>query len=1324
MKSREAALSLVVAAFRQAQKKWKIGGSSMSVAVLNNRLLQLTDRKFDPKDFGAQDLRALLATLAPEIRVLHDEQGFKIELADVAQLGTIGSLDRRREGSQGSATNLTTEMLAGSGRIRPDLWLSIVDYASGRTYVWDEQQGKARPAIANDLQRPLPTLTPAELTEWRQSFIDAYKSSLEGADLANALRWQEQGLPTLHLPANLQQRWNKDLTRRVRQRLHAFFSLKKSIVIPSVHAPTNDEAKSPLQVMDEEIAAARDRGDNFSVGELLARGLQLHAGISIDTVLARMICAWSSSKGPLISPESLADMSAIIEGLAPLNVAAALINSLRRLNLGPDGIPEGIRDLSFRLRVELKEIFSLEERRSPIDLCRTALAALDSRVSEMEEAVARFLRTTPATAKPVSIEILRVANRLLPMLAPAERQYLRDIEVLIGPAFRKLCEAYERNDDADVIRRAPEFLDNLKTNSPSTGDPRLRSVVWLTLVQPIVDHLASIVEEATSRGEVSLAPVLGLRNPKTKADLKRTNRQLFLSFSLRNVGRGHAYDVSLEGNEYAPGVALMLVEPTGPFDVPAGSEQLVRMCVDIDSSGRDLEVPIRWTCQTAVGREATFNEKLFISQQVTEPNWDALLANPPYSLNPVKIPERLYGRESSLRRLRLAAMAGASTFVWGQKRIGKTSLLQVLDAELAQRPDTTCVLFRMGELVALHEGQLATLVARRLVEKSGFKVPIPGEAEFGAGIGRLIPFADSLLGSQPGHKFIVIIDEFDDLDPSFYMGERGKQFVKALRSVSEIGITFFFVGSERMAAIYDRHNADLNKWTNVELDRIDSRTDCRTLIETPVSGVIEFSPEAIDFIIDYTNGNPFYIHNFCYQMFDRCFQEHRTFVDDNDTQAVRQQLLRALGSTNFAHFWEDNPLLDPLEKQRASAENCVALTCIAVLGGRFESVEDLQEVQESLPLQPGDRASGADLRRACERLVNRKVLSSRATDSGYVIGLQIFREWLGENAVAKLLPTWTEFKADDRHRQEGATLSQPTVAPDTGVFPIAEDDMLAVAQKLVYCGRQKDVAEIRSWLRQFDDDGRIEIAFMLLKRLSERGFINEGMKARALQKLTDMINSRRLEIGGKTWRIVKGRCDNLAIGYVDSEHKSGAVTARELQKSIRPGKCSPAIDLGTWMRSHLEDDAIVAIVDDFAGTGDTVTKGVKQFRDKIDNEVWKRYADSGRISLYLMFAFPEAIERAKRIFPKIDVVAANTLGDELRACDDNAELFESDGEQLFAREFLLQIGRDLYPSAPLGYGDLGALVMFYNSAPNNTLPIFWNNGLVGEQVWKPLFPRA
>lgn len=1323
MRTRANAIELVKAAFDQAKKKHGPDSRTMTLAVLNNRLLQITDRRFKSSDFGAKDLRSLIALLGPEISLVGGPPHFEVELVQTGQ----DSESETRTGAVAGPVPISSvaRPLADEGRVRKDLWLAIVDYASGHPYVWDEALGQARPAKADDSQPRLPTLTPVELAEWRQTFIDAHRGSLIGADLANAMRWQEQGLSTNHLPTSLQQRWNKDLTLRVRQRLHAFFSVAREPGPVGEDASSPEDPRSRGTTLDEELASARDRGDNFSVGELLARSLSSKMTESVETVLARVTSAWASAKGALHSPDSLSEVSAHIEAFSRQNLASAFVNALRRMHAANVAMPDSANDVAFRLRADIAAGYGIEDKRSPVDICRAAVAHLDAAVSELEGAVGRFLRTTPATAKGVSIEVTKLAHRLYPMLVPAERQYLRDLEVLIGPAFRKLCEAYERNDDVEVIRRSPEFMDNVKSHRPAAGDPRTRSSIWLGLVQPILDHIASVVEDATTRGEVALAPSLRLRNPSTKADLRIVDREIFLSFSLMNFGRGHAHDVSLQRADPTSVTSLSLVEPPGPFDVPPGGEQLVRVRVFIGATSDRLEIPLRWLCQTTVGRQAAYADCLVVSQQVTEPNWDALLASPPYSLNPIRRPESLYGRESSLRKLRLAAMAGASTFVWGQKRIGKTSLLQVLAAELGQRSDTTCLLLRMGEVASLHEGELARLVAQRLVEQSGSGIAVPSESEFGAGISRLIPLMELLVAAAPGHKFVVIIDEFDDLDSTFYMGERGKQFVKALRSVSEVGLTFFFVGSERMEAIYGRHQADLNKWTNVQLDRIDSRTDCRALIETPVSGVIEFSTEAIDFIIDYTTGNPFYIHNFCYQVFDRCLQEHRTFVDDNDTDAVRLQLLRALGATNFAHFWEDNPVLDPSEKRKASAENCIALSCISVLGGRYESIEDIQEVQDSLPLSPQDRASGADLRRACERLIRRRVLIQLGKDEGFVVGLQIFREWLGENAVSKLLPVWAEHAAEARERADGTIESNLSIeASDSGAFPIAEDEMLAVAQRLVYCGRQKDVAEIRSWLRQFDDDGRIEIAFLLLKRVAERGFINEGMKARALQKLEEMVNSRRQELGGKIWKIVRGRRDNLCIGYVDSEHKSGASTARELQKIIRPGKCAATTDLDGWMRSHAEDDAIVVIVDDFAGSGETIANGLKRFKAQVHAETWQRYADARRISLYVMFAFPEAIERARRACPGVDVVAATTLGDDLRACDDSSEIFTDDGERRFAREVLVQIGRDLYPSAPLGFGDLGALVVFHNAAPNNTLPIFWSDGQVRERSWKPLFPRA
>ena len=53
-----------------------------------------------------------------------------------------------------------------------------------------------------------------------------------------------------------------------------------------------------------------------------------------------------------------------------------------------------------------------------------------------------------------------------------------------------------------------------------------------------------------------------------------------------------------------------------------------------------------------------------------------------------------------------------STFLWGQKRVGKTSVLQVLAAKLNERGDIAGIVLRMGELASLHEGQLGTPLRR------------------------------------------------------------------------------------------------------------------------------------------------------------------------------------------------------------------------------------------------------------------------------------------------------------------------------------------------------------------------------------------------------------------------------------------------------------------------------------------------------------------------------------------------------------------------------------------------------------------------------------
>jgi hypothetical protein len=583
---------------------------------------------------------------------------------------------------------------------------------------------------------------------------------------------------------------------------------------------------------------------------------------------------------------------------------------------------------------------------------------------------------------------------------------------------------------------------------------------------------------------------------------------------------------------------------------------------------------------------------------------------------------------------------------------------------------------------------------------------------------------ERLIGDQSHNfKLALVIDEFDDLDSAFYTGERGKQFVKALRSLSEEGLTFFFVGSERMDAIYRRHSADLNKWANLSLDRIGSREDCKALITRPVAGAIEYQDAAVDFIVDYCSGNPFYMHLFCFEIFKRCSQERRTFVSENDVHLVKSSLVTALGQTNFAHFWEDNPELEDAEKTRQTAENCLMLTCIGALGGRYEEVSELLEAQERLRLPTSEQLTATEFREVHQRLRNRRVLASQAEGGAVIVALPVFREWLVEHAELRLLPIWREYRERALAEEEAGYTSVVKVG-DNALFPVNEDELLAVSQRLVYCGKQKDVAEVRRWLRQFDDDNRIEVAFQLLRRLAERGYVSDGAKGVALHKVQEMILAKRRECGHGVWRIIKGKSDNLCVTYVDSDVKSGATTAREIAKSLRPGKCAAVGDIGNWMRSHIDEDPILILVDDFAGTGDTVVSGLRSMRKQVETSVLDRYLAEKRVAFYLLFAFPEALAAIRQQNPGLEVIAANVFGDDLRSCERDSGIFSDDGEMMFAKDVLLQIGRELTPQTPLGYGDMGTLVAFHNTVPNNTLPIFWSNGSVNDRPWHPLFPRA
>ncbi len=469
------------------------------------------------------------------------------------------------------------------------------------------------------------------------------------------------------------------------------------------------------------------------------------------------------------------------------------------------------------------------------------------------------------------------------------------------------------------------------------------------------------------------------------------------------------------------------------------------------------------------------------------------------------------------------------------------------------------------------------------------------------------------------------------------------------------------------------------------------------------------------------------MHLVCYSLFERSVAERRTFISEVDFQSNREVLVETLGMTNFAHFWEDNPVLDRDENQRYAAENCLVLCCVTFLGGFFKDRESVWEQQDNLNLSGSERLSLREMSMIIDRLRSRKILADSQHDGRVKIAVPILVDWLKKHAELVLLPVWRRFVAEksSRPQQQDFEVSTPVAVTFAPAFPIAEDDLLSVSQNLVFCGKQKDVAEIRTWLRQFDDDNRIEIAFALLRRLTEKGYISDGAREYALSKATEGINARRLELGAGKWVVIRGRRDNLCLSYVDSDLKSGSSLTREFMKRLGPSKSGDAKEISNWITTHANSDPLVVLLDDFSSTGSTICRGLERWKAEIkDGEILQRYFEEGRILLVLLYALGSAIDTIRENEPRLRVLSLNILGAEVKAFDVDAAIFSNPQEVDFAREVMMQIGRELTPQTPLGYGDQGLLVSFHNTVPNNTLPIFWSNGRVNERNWKPLFSRV
>ena len=255
----------IVAAFEAARVRQKPDWFEMSVAVLKNRILDITNRQFREADYGVDSFGEFL-NLYPELVEIDATRR-----PPLARLRGIISSER--------STQPDSAQTHSSGRwtIRPDLWKAVVDYRSGARYVWNVGHAEVvEPAdsMDGDPTALLPTLRSDDLQGWRADFVQSLPDPVRLAFASELARWRDVSHSTGALPTHLRGRWTGYFRNLVLARLENWFTdngvARPADLIERAGSNRQPEARSSLEQLRRLVSRYVD---HMTEEELL--GLQM-----------------------------------------------------------------------------------------------------------------------------------------------------------------------------------------------------------------------------------------------------------------------------------------------------------------------------------------------------------------------------------------------------------------------------------------------------------------------------------------------------------------------------------------------------------------------------------------------------------------------------------------------------------------------------------------------------------------------------------------------------------------------------------------------------------------------------------------------------------------------------------------------------------------------------------------------------------------------------------------------------------------------------------------------------------------------------------------
>jgi len=804
------------------------------------------------------------------------------------------------------------------------------------------------------------------------------------------------------------------------------------------------------------------------------------------------------------------------------------------------------------------------------------------------------------------------------------------------------------------------------------------------------------------------AMLIGKQSEK-KYPLNNDGLYFNLSFIIENVQTGWAFGTIIN----VEALDEILIEKQefylGNFEPNSRIILEIPAKVNHNTKSVFVEMKIKWT---NFDKSVANSGNLFELQgQDTGINWVDLTKEEPYSLEPVETEDELIGRTEIIQQLTAKAQAKSigSSYVTGQKRVGKTSVVKTLKTTLTKMYSSEYLVlyFERGDYINPDPTKTVTTLGRRMCEtikksdKRFSNVPIP---EFTDAISPLSEYLDSILDVAPNYRILFILDEFDELPLELYKkGPIGDAFFGTIRTISgKPPFGFILTGSENMEHIMNTEGSDLNKFQATKLDYFDKDqhwNDFETLVRKPVEKILEISDGGLEALYEQTAGNPFFTKLICSRLFIMMVNRRDRHVTRQEVlEAVKQVLNRDLAGNKFSHFWMDGILEVGSKFEEISIRRRKLLLSFAETYRKYGSAEKsniLKLSQESygIPVEL--------IENELREFQRRQVLVAKK--DVFDCKVPLFRSWLIERGVDEIITSFTDIDG---------ILEQKKREEEIRVKP--EEIVSLIAEWTPYKGRILTEDKIRVWLNQFGDNSSQRPMFEILKHVKFYSGDEIRSKMKEAHGIVNRGLVRYIEEG-------KRKRSDILVSYLDGPGKSGSYYAK-LYAEENDILFTNIVEYAKISQSLQQNQELKAIVfiDDFVGSGKSVTDYVVGF----SKEHGEAFINSKIPGFFVAISgFQNASSKIEATIDKlglnIKLHICDPLDESSRAFSEKSAIFSDEASRLTAKSICFKYGSELVKNNPLGYGDSQATVVFENSCPNNTLPILWAQ----SKNWIPLFKR-